>query len=291
MRSSWSVECRVASTWPLRIILLSALASGCHRGHPSAARVSATPDAGRKATAAPVSPPVWERKVVAEPPIGKQIDVDQIVLTYNGSTAPWTPPRGRKRSLAQARALAAEIVAKARAGADFEKLAIEYSDWPFAARAGTPGYGGRLGLLTEGTPLFEAFRIVPFQLAVGAVSDPVPSPFGLHIFRRLPAIRVSEILLTYAGSSPRHAPRSKEEAERLAQTIARELSMGKPFADEAFAYSDDLVSAGRGGDLGTFDDRATQPAAILQTARQLRPGQVSAPFVAPGGIAIVRRTD
>ncbi len=269
------------------------LISGCRRcgrsPHVGAADAGA-PDAGRAvAVAAPA--PGWSRKVVTEPPLGKQVDIAQIVVTYRGCAAPWTPPAGRKRTLAQARQLAQKIADRARAGADFDGLAVQYSDWPFANRKGTPGYGGHLGILTEGTTTFDAFKTVPFRLKVGEVSDPVESPYGFHIFERLPATRVSEILLTYDGSARLHAPRTKSEAEALAAQIESELASGKSFADEAFAHSDDVVSAGRGGDIGAFDAQTKLSPAIADTARRLQKGQVSAPIVGPGGLYIVERTE
>jgi hypothetical protein len=238
-------------------------------------------------------PPRWVRKVVPMPPLGHPIEIAQIVLTSQQTGAPWVPARGRKRTAAEALALARRLAAKARAGADFTRLAIEFSDWPFADRVGTPGYGGRLGLLTEGGPGLPASLVkAAFGLKIGQVSDPVESPFGYHVLKRLPLQRASEILLTYRGASgPPRFDRTHAEAVALAAKIEADLASGKPFADEAQAYSDDLASAGRGGDLGAFDDRSALLPQLREAVGKLAVGKVSKPLETPPGLLILQRTE
>lgn len=240
----------------------------------------------------PPPAPVWNRNVVKQPALGREVDAAQILIASQRTLAQWNPPSARKRTLEEARALAAQVAAQARAGADFAQLAVKYSDWPFAKVKGTPGYGGKLGVLTEAgvATTAEAFKAA-LSLKVGEVSQPIESQFGVHVFKRLPAPRVSEILLTYEGTGQLHAPRTKQQAIELAQKIEGELGAGKSFGEEAFANSDDFLSAGRDGDLGVVVETSRVLPEIQQAAGRLEVGQVSAPLETPTGIAIVKRTE
>ncbi len=243
---------------------------------------------------APTPPPptVWNRQIEKKPPLGRQVDAAQIVIASERTTAPWLPARARKRTLNEARELAAKVAAEARSGADFAELAVKYSDWPQADRKASPGYGGKLGMLTdsESAVLPEAFKTA-LALKVGEVSQPVESQFGVHIFKRLPAMRVSEILLTHEGTGPLHAPRSQDEAMGLANKIESELKAGKSFGDEAFEYSDDFISAGRDGDVGILLATTKVLPQLREIAGRLTVGQISAPIETPAGIVIVKRTE
>ncbi len=271
---------------------LLACSTSCHR---KKQEVQALPEAGDAGVAAsapvPPPPPVWRRAAPKLPPIGRQAAAAQILIGWKGSAAPWAAPRARQRTLDEARELAGELAAKARAGADFALLAVKYSDWPLADRQISAGYGGRLGVLTEGTKGYpEAFDRI-FRLKVGEVSEPVPSSYGLHVFKRLPAIRLSEILITHEGAGQLHAPRSAAEARQIADKVEGELASGKSFAEEAEAYSEDPGSAGRGGDIGTFERVDLLPPALRDAARGLRVDQRSAPVETPAGLAILERTE
>jgi hypothetical protein len=87
-------------------------------------------------------------------------------------------PPGITRSREEARARAEECLAKIRAGAEFDKIVIECSDEPGAAKR-----GGDLGVF-ERRAMVEAFADAAFALRVGEVSAVVESPFGFHIIKR-----------------------------------------------------------------------------------------------------------
>jgi hypothetical protein len=254
-------------------------------------------DAGLTAATNPAAqvrppPPVWHREVVKKPPLGRQIEAAQIVIASQRTTAEWAPPRARKRTLDEAMELAGKLAVQARNGADFAALAVKYSDWPQADRKLSPGYGGYLGVLTEGGSeiLPEAFKAA-LALKPGEVSQPVGSQFGFHVFKRLPARRVSAIVLTHEGTGTLHAPRTKAEALQLAQKIETELAAGKSFGDEAFESSDDMLSAGREGDMGVLGSTSRVMPQLKEIAGRLNVGQVSAPIETPSGIVIVKRTE
>lgn len=87
----------------------------------------------------------------------------------------------KTRSDAQAKAQAAEIIAKAKApGADFAALAKLYSDDP-----GSKNKGGDDGLIDQSTPYVPEFKQAAFSLKPGEITpDPVASPqYGYFIIK------------------------------------------------------------------------------------------------------------
>lgn len=75
---------------------------------------------------------------------------------------------------AQNRATA--VLAKAKKGEDFAKLAAEFSEGPTKDRGGDLGYFGR-------GKMVKAFEDAAFKLKVGEISDPVRTRFGYHLIK------------------------------------------------------------------------------------------------------------
>ena len=82
------------------------------------------------------------------------------------------------RTREQALAVANEVLRRAKAGEDFERLAVEFSDEPGAAAR-----GGSLGRFGKGQ-MVRAFEDAAFALKPGEISGIVESPFGFHIIMR-----------------------------------------------------------------------------------------------------------
>lgn len=76
----------------------------------------------------------------------------------------------------QAKTRAMDVLAKAKKGDDFAKLAQEFSEGP------TKDTGGDLGYFSRGKML-KPFEDAAFQLKVGEISDPVRTTFGYHIIK------------------------------------------------------------------------------------------------------------
>ena len=111
-------------------------------------------------------------KSTAEP---KRIGARHILIQYMGAErAEASVVRSREQALAVAQA----VLKRARAGEDFARLAIEFSDEP-----GAGPRGGSLGRFGRGQ-MVPAFDAVAFKLAVGEISAVVETPFGFHVIQR-----------------------------------------------------------------------------------------------------------
>ncbi len=106
----------------------------------------------------------------------RMISARHILVQYMGA-------RGAESSIVrtreQARTVAVEVLQRVKAGEDFGRLAVEYSDEP-----GAGPRGGALGRFGRGkfVPEFDA---AAFGLKPGETSGVVETPFGFHIIQRL----------------------------------------------------------------------------------------------------------
>jgi parvulin-like peptidyl-prolyl isomerase len=106
--------------------------------------------------------------------------VKVIYISFNDNPLPAKDPKAKRpRTSAEAEKLAQELVAKARAGADFAELARKYSDDEETRAKG----GDYTPLKPTDNTLPPAVRTAVFSLRPGQVSDPVRQPGGFWIFR------------------------------------------------------------------------------------------------------------
>lgn len=169
-------------------------------------------------------------------------------------------------------------------GADFGKLAEQYSDDKASARR-----GGDLGLISRGDFVPE-FETVAFQLKDGELSDIVRSPFGFHIIqmleRRGERIRTRHILVQVTPTED-DEKRIVQELSELRQRILE----GEDFSALALQYSEDENVQKDKGNLGTFEaERLIIPQFKTEIAK-LQPGEISTPFKTEFGYHIVRLND
>jgi len=93
-----------------------------------------------------------------------------------------TVPAGAdEKAEAKVRDQAEQLAQRARDGADFAKLAEQYSQDPGSAKQ-----GGDLGYVVRGAT-DPAFEQVLFALEPGQISDPVRTSFGYHVIRLIDA--------------------------------------------------------------------------------------------------------
>jgi len=143
-----------------------------------------------------------------------------------------------ERSEDEARALAAELTGRAKAGEDFAELAAEYSADTLSAEQ-----GGDLGWVARGQ-FVEPVEEAVFDMQEGEIRGPVESEFGFHVLRLddirgggtppLEEVR-DELVAAY------RAERIGEQYLELSNALADQL-FDTPDLDEAAAALDMVVS-------------------------------------------------
>jgi hypothetical protein len=116
-----------------------------------------------------------EDKPLATEQAPKRIGARHVLVQWMGAER---APASVVRSKDQAFALAQEVHRRAKAGDDFARLAVEYSDEP-----GAGNRGGSLGRFGHGQ-MVPAFEAAAFKLKVGEVSEIVETGFGYHVIQR-----------------------------------------------------------------------------------------------------------
>lgn len=178
--------------------------------------------------------------------------------------------------LAQADKLAHDIAARARAGEDFGKLAITYSQSESALEGGSLGW-------RKGTELPTFLADVIGQMKAGDVSDVLQTPSGYHVIK-LNEIRaaggpqfVQQVHLRHILVKPTEIEDDATVKQKLTRWREQIVSGKEDFAVLAKTYSKDPGSAINGGDLGWSQPSVFVPefAAVAET---LRDGEISQPF-------------
>ena len=157
------------------------------------------------------------------------------------------PNRPSPEVIQQAEQKAVQIRDALLKGAPFGQMAVRYSDAPEASQGGDLGWRNILEL----NPSFaDALTEAKKNTLVG----PIRSPGGFHLIavrdrRGDQSVVITEYQARHILIKP-DAVRSLEKAEQLAQNVRRELEGGAEFADLARRFSEDPLSAAKGGDLG-----------------------------------------
>jgi hypothetical protein len=100
---------------------------------------------------------------------GAEVRARHILLSY--------PDQATPEQRDSVNAFAASLAERARAGEDFAEMATEYS-----RDTGTAARGGDLGFFRRGA-MVEPFEEAAFAMSPGEISDPVVSPFGVHVIK------------------------------------------------------------------------------------------------------------
>jgi len=157
------------------------------------------------------------------------------------------PNRPSPEVIQQAEQKAVSIRDALLQGAPFGQMAVRYSDAPEASQGGDLGWRNILEL----NPVFaDALNEAKKNTLIG----PIRSPGGFHLIavrdrRGDQSVVVTEYKARHILIKP-DSVRSPEKAEELAQNVRRELEGGADFAELARRFSEDPLSAAKGGDLG-----------------------------------------
>jgi len=197
------------------------------------------------------------------------------------------PEQAGPERIDQARARAEKVVAEARAGADFAKLAASYSD------AGDALQGGAMGWRPHDR-LPEVFASAVKDLRPGDVSGVLRSPAGFHVLKLLERRGASAVVgppvtQTHARHILVRTSEIVSETEarrRLTDLRERIVTGGADFADLARLHSED-GSAARGGDLDWVYPGDVVPE-FERAMNALKPGDISQPVKTPFGWHLIQ---
>lgn len=161
---------------------------------------------------------------------------------------------------------AMSLYAQLEKGANFEDLAIRYSDDRQTAQQ-----GGELGYVPKVTFPPEVQNQL-FSLKAGDISQPIRGDYGYHIFKiedkKENSIRLKHILVKVIPSE-----KDWQSAYDKAVKILKALKEGKDFSEMAKKYSDDLQTKELGGDLGWIPMTELDPN-MRATIADMKPGDI-----------------
>jgi peptidyl-prolyl cis-trans isomerase SurA len=240
------------------------------------------------AAPAPATPPPVPAPVAAAPAADPAEEAcGQILLVSYAGAAHAAPTVTRDKAAAKARA--DELLAKAKAGADFAALAKENSDAPSSAPS-----GGIMGTFarSEWPAIHAPLEATVFGLAAGALApEVVEAPYGYVLVKRCPVekARSRHVLVRYQGAKNAgpEITRSKKEAFDIALAAQRRVTSGDDFAVIARTMSEDS-SAERGGDVGTWG-RGRLSAAYEEALFALPEGGISTVVESENGYHVIQR--
>ena len=132
-------------------------------------------------------------------------------------------------------------------GTPFGQMAVRYSDAPEASQGGDLGWRNILEL----NPVFSKTLN---EAKKNTLIGPIRSPGGFHLIavrdrRGDQSVVVTEYKARHILIKP-DAVRSPTKTEEFTQNVRRELEGGADFAELARRFSEDPLSAAKGGDLG-----------------------------------------
>jgi peptidyl-prolyl cis-trans isomerase SurA len=180
---------------------------------------------------------------------------------------------------------AEEVFQRAKAGEDFAKLAVAYSNSQDALEGGALNW-------RKGTELPTFLTDVVMKLKPGEVAEPLRTPTGFHIVK-LNEVRggsqqvmVNQIHLRHILMKPNELADDATVRQKLTDVRARILK-GEDFAGLAKTTSEDPGSAADGGDLGWAGPGTFVPE-FEQTVAGLKEKEISEPFKTQFGWHIVQ---
>lgn len=206
------------------------------------------------------------------------------------------PEKASSEQIAQRYARAQEVAQKLRAGGDFAKLAVTYSDSNEALQGGDIGW-------REQDRLPQLFLDAINKIKVGEVSEIVRSANGFHIIKLSGKRAAAENKAGPASVQQSHVRHilikvsqivtAAEARQKLADLKQKLDSKSATFEELAKTYSND-ASAAKGGDLGWIYPGDTMPE-FEQAMNKLALNEVSEPVQTQLGYHLIqvaeRKTD
>jgi len=220
----------------------------------------------------------------------------QIERSYNDNIQQYSTPEQARASHillktegkddATIKKQAEDLLAKIKAGANFEDLAKKHSEDEISAAK-----GGDLDFFNKGAMVPE-FDKVAFELPPGQMSDLVKSSYGYHIIKvtdKRPAAQKTLAEVRTQIEDQLKWEQAQTAAQKLSDQVATELK--KPADFETVARARGLQT----GESGLFQQDEPIPGigmapAVGQQAFQMKEGDVSEPIRTPQGYAFITVT-
>jgi peptidyl-prolyl cis-trans isomerase D len=196
------------------------------------------------------------------------------------------PETGGSAGEDKARAKITDVIRRAKAGADFGKLAQELSE-----DSSTAPRGGDLGLVGKGEVVPE-FEKALFALKKGEVaSEPVRTPFGFHAIKAIDIQEGGRKPLKEVATQIR-ARLSTEAGERAAKAKADQIRPPLQAAQDFMAEARKLGLSPIETTMARVDRTAALagPDPLEEAAFSLSVGGVSTPVSTPVGLVVLKTT-
>lgn len=199
---------------------------------------------------------------VLDTPVGYVI-VKRLPIEERAVAHVWISYRGAEgarpsvtRTKEEARALAEKVAEEARKpGADFSELVKKHSDdHDRLKQAG--GFMGGVFTRADLRGGREELGKAMFSLELGGISDVVESPYGYHVLKRVRpeeyCVWAKQILVQYKGArgAARDLTRTREEAQKLAESLLEKIRGGANFEELAVEHSDHYSGKDSKGYMG-----------------------------------------
>lgn len=206
----------------------------------------------------------------------EEINASHILITL--------PPNATPKDTLKAYNTLIEARNKILNGEKFEAVAKKYSKDPSVKQN-----GGKLGYFTAFSMVYP-FENAAYKTKPGEISMPFRTQFGYHIVKindRRPSkgeIKVAHIMIREKKGNPNYA-------KKQIQDIYNKYKQGEPFKKLAKQYSDDKMSAIKGGVLKPFSYGRMIPSFADVAFSLKNKGDVSKPFKTKFGWHIVKLID
>jgi len=195
------------------------------------------------------------------------------------------PESASPEAIQAAKKRAEDILRQLKAGADFEQIAVSYSQGADALK------GGGLGWKKPGE-LPELFLGALKSLAPGDISEILRSPNGFHILKlndKRGAAQAEAVTQTHVRHILMRTSeiQSLEDARQKLLNLRERVENGDDFAALARAHSEDTASAASGGDLGWVNPSMMVPE-FEKAMNALKPNQLSQPVRTSFGLHLIQ---
>ncbi len=195
------------------------------------------------------------------------------------------PESASPEAIQAAKKRAEDILRQLKAGADFEQIAVSYSQGADALK------GGGLGWKKPGE-LPELFLGALKSMSPGDISETLRSPNGFHILKlndkrgAAQAEAVTQTHVRHILQRPSEI-QSLEDARQKLLNLRERVENGDDFAALARAHSEDTGSAASGGDLGWVNPGMMVPE-FEKVMNALKPNQLSQPVRSSFGLHLIQ---